>query len=219
MHDPVEKYTPGRTHDGTIFVWIHPGVVGNRTQHGRLARIKRGWPKVKFCKKYGAIRSEIAKTGLMPRGLHGTRRACRTMIGRQAGTQGVRSRGDWRCASADPIHTCRVEPIVACAEAAWDEQLDDAELHTAWRRQQLETIVEQSQRSHGRHHHVLGTTGVDLAASHDFRHSKRTRGGPARNAHHGRQDAGMPGTLERVGRMVDARGGEQGRTIRTPVFV
>ena len=29
MHDPVEKHTPGRTHDGTIRVWIHPSVVGN----------------------------------------------------------------------------------------------------------------------------------------------------------------------------------------------
>ena len=29
MHDPVEKYTPGRMHDGTIHVWIHPNVVGN----------------------------------------------------------------------------------------------------------------------------------------------------------------------------------------------
>ena len=29
MHDPVEKYTPGRRHDGTIHVWIHPSVVGN----------------------------------------------------------------------------------------------------------------------------------------------------------------------------------------------
>ena len=29
MHDPAEKYTPGRTHDGTIYVWIHPSVVGN----------------------------------------------------------------------------------------------------------------------------------------------------------------------------------------------
>ena len=29
MHDPVEKYTPGRTHDGTIHVWTHPSVVGN----------------------------------------------------------------------------------------------------------------------------------------------------------------------------------------------
>ena len=28
-HDPVEKHTPGRTHDGTIHVWIHPSVVGN----------------------------------------------------------------------------------------------------------------------------------------------------------------------------------------------
>ena len=29
MHDPVEKYTPGRTHDGTIHVWLHPSVVSN----------------------------------------------------------------------------------------------------------------------------------------------------------------------------------------------
>ena len=29
MHDPVEKYTPGRTHDGTIHVWIRPSVVAN----------------------------------------------------------------------------------------------------------------------------------------------------------------------------------------------
>ena len=26
MHDPAEKYTPGRTHGGTIHVWIHPSV-------------------------------------------------------------------------------------------------------------------------------------------------------------------------------------------------
>ena len=36
----------------------------------------------------------------------------------------------------DLFHTCRVEPSVAWAEAVWDEQLDDAELHKAWRRQQ-----------------------------------------------------------------------------------
>ena len=29
MHDRVEKYTPERTHDGSIHVWIHPSVVGN----------------------------------------------------------------------------------------------------------------------------------------------------------------------------------------------
>ena len=29
MHDPVEKHTPGRTHDDTTHVWIHPSVVGN----------------------------------------------------------------------------------------------------------------------------------------------------------------------------------------------
>ena len=29
MHDPVEKYTSGRTHDGTSQMWIHPSVVDN----------------------------------------------------------------------------------------------------------------------------------------------------------------------------------------------
>ena len=29
MRDPVEKYTPGRTHGGTIHVWVHPSVVGD----------------------------------------------------------------------------------------------------------------------------------------------------------------------------------------------
>ena len=29
MHDPVGKYTTGRTHDGSIHVWVHPSVVGN----------------------------------------------------------------------------------------------------------------------------------------------------------------------------------------------
>ena len=29
VHDLVEKYTPGRTHDCTIHVWVHPSVVGN----------------------------------------------------------------------------------------------------------------------------------------------------------------------------------------------
>ena len=28
-HDPVEKYTPGRTHEGTIHVWVHHSVVDN----------------------------------------------------------------------------------------------------------------------------------------------------------------------------------------------
>ena len=27
--DPVEKHTPGRTHDGTLLVWVHHSVVGN----------------------------------------------------------------------------------------------------------------------------------------------------------------------------------------------
>ena len=29
-HDPGEKHIPGRRHDGTLHVWVHPSVVGNR---------------------------------------------------------------------------------------------------------------------------------------------------------------------------------------------
>ena len=50
-------------------------------------------------------------------------------------TRDALSPGDWQRTSATR-HTCRVEPIVAWAEAVWDEQLDDADLHRAWRRQQ-----------------------------------------------------------------------------------
>ena len=44
-----------------------------RTQYARLTKIKKRMPKVKFCKKYGAITSNIAKAGLMPSGLYGVR--------------------------------------------------------------------------------------------------------------------------------------------------
>ena len=30
MHDPVENYTPGRTHDGALHVWVHHSVGGKR---------------------------------------------------------------------------------------------------------------------------------------------------------------------------------------------
>ena len=53
-----------------------------------------------------------------------------------------------------------------------------------------ETAVEQSQRSDGRHHHVPEAAGMEMAASHDLRHSKRTRGGSARNMPHGPQGVG-----------------------------
>ena len=82
----------------------------------------------------------------MPSGLHGVRcmgmpptrlQAFRNgwkMLARQTRGRSL----TWRLATheCDPIHTCRVEPIVAWAEAVWDEQLDDADLHRAWRRQQ-----------------------------------------------------------------------------------
>ena len=53
-----------------------------------------------------------------------------------------------------------------------------------------ETAVEQSQRSDGRHHHVPEAAGMEMAASHDLRHSKRTRGEAARNMLHGPQGVG-----------------------------
>ena len=28
MHNPVKKYTPGRTHNHSIHVWVHPSVAG-----------------------------------------------------------------------------------------------------------------------------------------------------------------------------------------------
>ena len=118
-----------------------------KTQCGRLAKINKRMPKVKSCRKYGAITIKIAKAGLIPSGLHGMRcvgmpptrvKAFRTTIGRcLLGKHGGRSL-TWPLAirECDPIHACRVEPTVARAEAVWDEQLDDAELHKAWRRQQ-----------------------------------------------------------------------------------
>ena len=54
----------------------------------------------------------------------------------QASTLDVPSPRGSLCIQCDPVHPCRVEPIVAWAEAVWDEQLDDADLRKAWRRQQ-----------------------------------------------------------------------------------
>ena len=99
-----------------------------RTQYGLLTKIKKRMPKVKFYKKYVAITSKIAKAGLAPSGLHGVRcmgmapttlKVFRTTIGRcLPGKHAARSL-TWRLAvhQCDPIHPCRVEPIVAWAEA------------------------------------------------------------------------------------------------------
>ena len=125
---------------------------------------------------YGAIASKIAKVGLVPSGLHGMRcmgmppprvKAFRTTIGRclpgkHAGRSLTRRLAVHEC---DPIHACRVEPIAAWTEAAWDEQLDGAQLHNTWRRHPL-----WSKRSHGCQQHVLETARMDMAASHDLRH-------------------------------------------------
>ena len=118
-----------------------------KTQYGRLDRVKKRLPKVKFFKKYGATTSKIARAGFLPSGLHGVRclglpptrvKALRTTIGQCLPGKHAGRSLTWRLAvhECDPIHTCRVEPIVAWAEAVWDKQLDDAELHRAWRQQQ-----------------------------------------------------------------------------------
>ena len=54
------------------------------------------------------------------------------MADRDSGSSARRSR-ERHLAAGD---ACRVEPIVAWAEAIWDEQLDDVDLHRAWRRWQ-----------------------------------------------------------------------------------
>ena len=124
-----------------------------RTQYGRLTKIKKRMPKVKFYMKYGAVTSEIAKAGLMPSGLHGVRcmgmpptrlKAFRTTIGRACQAKHAGRFLTWRRAvhQCDPTHPCRAEPIVAWAEAVWDEQLEDADRHKAWRRQQRLVCLE-----------------------------------------------------------------------------
>ena len=116
----------------------------HRTQHARLTKIRKRMPKVQFYKKYGAMTNKIAKAGLMPSALHGVRcmgmpptrlKAFRTTVGRCLPGKHAGRSLTWRLAmhECDPTHTCRVEPIVAWAEAIWDEQLDDVDLHRAWR--------------------------------------------------------------------------------------
>ena len=118
-----------------------------KTQYGRLDGIKKRMPKVKFFRKYGAVTSKIAKAGFLPSGLHGVRclglpptrvKGLRTTIGQCLPGKHAGRSLTWRLAvhECDPIHACRVEPIVAWPEAVWDEQLGDSELHKAWRQQQ-----------------------------------------------------------------------------------
>ena len=118
-----------------------------KTQYGRLDGFKKRMPKVKFFRKYGAVTSKIAKAGFLPSGLHGVRclglpptrvKALRTIIGQCLPGKHAGRSLTWRLAvhECDPIHACRVEPIVAWAEAVWDEQLDDSELYKAWKQQQ-----------------------------------------------------------------------------------
>ena len=171
-----------------------------RTQNARLTKIKKRVPKDQFYKKYGAITSKIAKAGLMPSGLHGVKcmgmpptrlKAFRTTVGRCLPGKHAGRSLTWRLAmhECDPTHTCRVEPIVAWAEAVWDEQLDDADLHRAWRRQQRLVGLEQGQWPDGCHHHVFEAAGMVMASPRDLRLCKWTRGGLATDLPQGREGA------------------------------
>ena len=119
---------------------------------------------------------KIAKAVFIPSGLRGLRcmglpptrvKAFRTTIGRRALA--------WRSAAheCDPIHSCKVEPIVAWAEAVSDEQLDDAELHKAWSRQQRlvgmnPSWSRQSEWTCGRHYHVPYRASFITASGHEI---------------------------------------------------
>ena len=179
-----------------------------KTQYGRLDGIKKRIPKVKFFRKYGAVTSKIAKAGFLPSGLHGVRclglpptrvKALRTTIGQCLPGKHAGRSLTWRLAvhECDPIHACRVEPIVAWAEAVWDEQLDDSELsqgvETTATARGHETHVESSEWSRRSHYHVPEAAGVDVAAPHHLHHGKRARNQPARNVSHGRQSPGGSG--------------------------
>ena len=147
------------------------------TQYARLTKIRNRMPKVQFYKKCGAMTSKIAKAGLMPSALHGVRcmgmpptrlKAFRTTVGRCLPGKHAGRSLTWRLAmhECDPTHTCRVEPTVAWAEAIWDEQLDDVDLHRAWRRQQrLVGLKHRGAKSVARQdHHVSEAAGMVMAS-------------------------------------------------------
>ena len=134
--------------------------------------------------------------GLVPRGCT----VCavgRCLPGKHAGRSLT-----WRLAvhECDPIHTCRVEPIVAWTEAVWDEQLDDVELHKAWRRQQRLVGLKS-----------LWTNGKSHCRAPCWNHQCLCRTSALPVTHKKRPRSGRPW-------MVDTRGCEQGRSIRTPVL-
>ena len=151
-------------------------------------------PKVQFYKKYGAITNKIAKAGLMPSGLHGVRfigmpptrlKAFRTTVGRCLPGEHAGRSLTWRLAmhECDPTYTCRVEPNVAWAETVWDEQLDDADLHRAWRRQPRLVGLKPSWSKVGDPTGAiimcLEAAGMVVASPHDLYHCTWTRGGLA----------------------------------------
>ena len=166
-----------------------------RKQYERLTKIKKRMPKVKFYKKYGVITSKSAKAGLAPSGLHGVRcmgvpltrlKALGTTIGRcLPGKHAGRSVNWWLAGhQCDPIHPCRVEPIAAWAEPVWDEQLDDADLRKAWRRQQRLVGLKTRRGARSVVRLVPASWTSDswdgLAAPHDLRHCEWTRDGCTR---------------------------------------
>ena len=187
-------------------------------------RNQENMPKVQFHKKYGAITSKIAKAGLMPSGLHGVRcmgmpltrlKAFRTTIGRCLPGKHAGRSLTWRLAlhQCDPIHQCRIEPIVAWAEAVWDEQLDDADLHKGWRRQLRLVGLKPSWSK------VSGPTGAIIVCLRQLgwtwpHHTTFvTASGHAADLPQGRQSAGDSG--QRIG-AVERVGGQRRKELLPP---
>ena len=156
-----------------------------KTQYVRLAKIKKRMPKDKFYRKYGAITSKIAKAGPMPSGLHGmrcmdmpparvkaflglrlavlARQKCGTIA--HVATGHARVRPDSRVQDRADCGVSRGRVGRAAGRCGTARGLETAATTGG-----CETVVEQSQRSDGRHHHVPATAGMDMAASHDLRH-------------------------------------------------
>ena len=134
--------------------------------------------KTKFYMKNEAITSKIAKAGP-----HAEWAARCAMRGHAANDWAMPTRLTRRAFAHVAARGVRVRPgshvqgrahgavgRCSCGRANWTTRnctllKDDS---NDW----SETVVEQSQRSHGCHHHVLETERMDKATSHNFRHSE-----------------------------------------------
>ena len=120
-------------------------------------------------------RARIAKTRLMPSGLHCVRcmgmpltrlKTFRTTVGRCLPRKHARRSLTWmgRGGLGRAAGRCRSAQGLATAATTGGP----------------EAVVEQGQWPDGCHHHVFEAIGMDMASPHDLRHCKRARGGDLR---------------------------------------